>query len=56
MWAPYSEPLKVALMRRAFELLEELQANRRTAELPGIQTLDGQLLRMVQTPQPGGEL
>ena len=37
-------------------VLEELQANRRTAELPGIQTLDGQLLRMVQTPQPGGEL
>lgn len=37
-------------------VLKELQANRRTAELPGIQTSGGQLQRMVLTPKPGGEL
>lgn len=37
-------------------VLEELQASRRTAELPGIQTLNGQLQRIVQPPMPGEEL
>lgn len=37
-------------------VLNELQANRRTAELPGIQTSGGQLQRTVHTPLPGGEL
>lgn len=37
-------------------VLKELQANRRTAELPGIQMLTGQLQRPVPTPEPGEEL